>query len=75
MIKMIRGSSIKEVTDEKLVKVLERKGWERADAPVKATLKKPKTDFIDVQEDFNEEAEETPAQEEASIENAINEGD
>lgn len=75
MIKMIKGKSIKEVTDESLVPVLEAKGWERADAPVKATLRKPKKEFVEVQEEVNEEAVETPAKEEASLENAINEGE
>lgn len=74
MIKMIKGDRTKEVADEKLVKDLEKQGWERADAPVKATLRAPKK-FADVLEDESKPAEETPAQEEASNLNAINKGD
>lgn len=75
MIRMIKKNSVKEVTDESLVPILESKGWEKADAPVKATLRKPKKEFVEVQEDNDKEAVETPAEEEASIENAINQGD
>jgi len=71
MITMIKGNTTKEVTDESLVSKLEQAGWERQDAPVKATLRKPKKEFTEVQEDESEEAVKTPA-EEASDENAIN---
>lgn len=74
MIKMIKSAKTKEVADEKLVKDLEKQGWERADAPVKSTLRAPKK-FTDVLEDESEPAEATPAKEEASNLNAINKGD
>lgn len=69
MTKMIKGKRTKEVQDNKLVRDLEKQGWEKADAPaeVKATLKPTKVFTEVLEEDDSEAVEATPTEnEEAS---------
>lgn len=70
MIRMKREKSIKEVTDPKLVSVLEKKGWEKLDVEVKAVVK-PLKPFV---EETKDKVEVTPTVITASVENA-NEGE
>lgn len=66
--KMIKGTRTKEVTDNKLVRELEKQGWVKADASpeVKATLKPTKVFTEVLEEDSEPTVEETPTAEPAS---------
>ena len=82
MIVMKKGNSTKDVWNEDLVPFYKTKGWEEVDtpaSPVRAALKptkKAKKEFTEVIEnDESETVDETPAAIEASVENAIEQGD
>lgn len=68
--KMIKGTRTKEVTDNKLVRELEKMGWEKADASpeVKAVLKPTKVFTEVLEEDSEPTVEETHTEEQASEE-------
>ena len=78
MIQMKKGNNTKDVYDSKLVKTYEKKGWVVVDAPespVRAALKPTKKFTEIIENDESETVDETPAAIEASVENAIEQGD